>query len=208
MSSEIPGIKEGQVKHLKKLLIITVTLFLMILSATHPPDVPAQEAKPGWMDWGDNYCPDKPARGGYLRLAWPVYIGVMNPNHMPVLDWMSMSYMYEKLILLDGNYKPTIPWLAQSWKEIDDTTVVMKLREGVRFHDGSPFNARSLKYQMDWIMDKDNAAWTRSWIEPLASVEVVDEYTVKWHFQRPWGAFLGTMASVPGFAVSAKALEG
>ena len=208
MSSEIPGIKEDQVNYLKKLLIITAALFLMILMGTHSPDAMAQEANPGWMDWGDKYCPDKPVRGGYLRLAWPVYIGVMNPNHMPVLDWMTMSYMYEKLILLDGNYKPTIPWLAQSWKAIDDTTMVMKLREGVVFHDGSPFNARSLKYQMDWIMDKDNAAWTRSWIEPLASVEVVDEYTVKWHFKRPWGAFLGTMASVPGFAISAKALEG
>ncbi len=75
------------------------------------------------------------------------------------------------------------------------------------FHDGSPFNARSLKYQMDWIMDRDNMAWTRAWIEPLKSVEVVDEYTVRWHFKRPWGSFLGTMASVPGYAVSAKALE-
>ena len=40
------------------------------------------------------------------------------------------------------------------------------------------------------------------------SVEIIDDYTVKWHFKRPWGAFLGTMASVPGFMISQKALIG
>ena len=65
----------------------------------------------------------------------------------------------------------------------------MKLRKGVMFHDGSPFNAQSLKYQMDWIMDKDNAAWTRVWIEPLKSVEVVDDYTRQVAFQKALGVF-------------------
>ena len=159
------------------------------------------------MEWGAKYCPDKPVRGGYMRSASPLYIGLMNPNHFPVLDWVAMSYMYEKLIYLDSSQKPTTPWLAESWEYLDDVTVVMKLKKGVLFHDGSPFNAQGLKYQMDWIMDKDNAAWTRVWIEPLKSIEVMDEYTVKWHFKRPWGAFLGTMASVPGFVISARALE-
>jgi len=159
------------------------------------------------MEWGAKYCPDKPVRGGYMRSASPVYIGLMNPNHFPVMDWVSMSYMYEKLINLDSSQKPTTPWLAESWEYLDDVTVIMKLKKGVLFHDRSPFNAQGLKYQMDWIMDKDNAAWTRIWIEPLKSLEVVDEYTVKWHFKRPWGSFLGTLASVPGFVISAIALE-
>ena len=188
--------------------IVLLALFGLILLAAPVPAEEAAPSKDGWMEWGKNYFPAKPVRGGTLRLAWPVYVGSMNPNHMPVLDWITMSYMYEKLILLDGNYRPTVPWLATSWTYLDDTTVVMTLRQGVSFHDGSPFNAHSLKYQMDYIMDRDNAAWTRSWMEPLESVEVMDAYTVKWHFKRPWGSFLGTMASVPGFAVSAKALEG
>jgi peptide/nickel transport system substrate-binding protein len=183
-------------------------LFLSIALQLFSTAAESGEDKSGWMEWGDKYCTTQPVRGGELRLAWPLYIGLMNPHHMPVLDWQTMAYMYEKLILLDANSRPTIPWLAESWNFLDATTVVMKLREGVRFHDGSPFNAQGLKCQMDYIMDKDNAAWTRTWIEPLESVEVIDDYIVKWHFKRPWGAFLGTMASVPGFMVSAKALEG
>src|SRR5690606_24913619 len=54
---------------------------------------------------------------------------------------------------------------------------------------------------------RDNLAWTRAWLEPLQSVEVMDEYTLEWDFKKPWGAFLGTMASVPGYAVSPKALQ-
>ena len=69
------------------------------------------------------------------------------------------------------------------------------------------FNAEGLKYQMDWIMDPKNGAWTRAWMEPVASVEVVDTYTVKWHFKRPWAGFLGVMSNVPGYVISAKALK-
>ena len=196
-------------KRLMALSGIAIGMFLLLALFYAAPSW-AQDnakAKPGWMEWGQKYCPDKPVRGGYMRSASPLYIGLMNPNHFPVLDWVSMSYMYEKLINLDSSQKPTTPWLAESWEYLDDVTVVMKLKKGVLFHDGSPFNAQGLKYQMDWIMDKDNAAWTRVWIEPLKSVEVMDEYTVKWHFKRPWGAFLGTMASVPGYVISARALE-
>jgi len=162
---------------------------------------------PGWMEWGPAYYNAKPVRGGYVRAAAPVYVGVMNPHHFPVADWFTLTFIYEKLILLDAGSRPSVPWLAESWKFLDDVTVVMRLKKGIVFHDGSPFNAASLKYQMDWIMDRDNLAWTRAWMEPLKSVEVMDDYMVKWHFKRPWGAFLGTMASVPGFMVSAKALE-
>jgi len=168
-------------------------------------DVPAP--KPGWMVWGEAYFPTKPVRGGLFRAAAPFYIGVMNPNHFPVMDWMTMGYIYEKLIHHDGTLKPTQPWLAESWEYLDEVTVLMKLKKGIQFHDGSPFNAESVKYQIEWILDKNNGAWSRSWLDPLKSVEVVDTHTIKWHFNHPWGAFLGTMASVPGYQISMKALK-
>jgi peptide/nickel transport system substrate-binding protein len=132
----------------------------------------------------------------------------MNPNHYPVNDWQTMALIFDKLIYTDGSYRSTIPWLAESWTFPDDLTCIMKLRRGVKFHDGSDFNAESLKYQMEWILDPANGAWSRSLLEPLQSIEVLDAYTVKWRFKRPWGSFLGTMASVPGMVLSAKALKG
>ena len=57
---------------------------------------------------------------------------------------------------------------------------------------GLPSMPKAVKYQMEWIMDPQNGAWTRAWLEPLASIEVVDTYTVKWHFKKPWAGFLGS----------------
>ena len=190
--------------------LCSVIFLLMTLGLPSPVFANADtEIDPqGWKVWGESYWPTPPVRGGIARAVAPVYIGLMNPNHFPVLDWFSMSFMYEKLINFDARQQPTIPWLAESWEYLDDVTVLMKLRQNVYFHDGSEFNAESLKYQMEWILKKENRAWTRTWLEPMKSVEVIDNYTVKWHFKRPWGAFLGTMASVPGFMISQKALEG
>ena len=159
------------------------------------------------LDWGPKYWPTKPVRGGVWQSAGPMYIGLMNPNHWPVNDWTTMSYFYDKLIWTDGSYKSTVPFLAESWKFLDPKTVIMKLRQGIQFHDGSPFNAESVKYQMDWIMDPQNGAWTRSWLEPIASVEVVDNYTVKFNFHKPWASFAGVMSNVPGYMISTKALK-
>ncbi len=159
------------------------------------------------LSWGPDYWPTKPVRGGVFQTASPVYIGLMNPNHWPVNDWTAVGYFYDKLIHTDGSYRPTVPWLAESWKLVDDLTAIMTLRKGVQFHDGTPFNAESVKYQMDWIMDRQNGAWTRAWLEPLASVEIMDTYTVKFHFKKPWAGFIGVMANVPGYMISTKALK-
>jgi len=204
-------------KEKKGLSIFAGVLFLLFLMASFQSVATAATADKTitmkeWatkigLDWGPKYWPSKPVRGGVLQGASPVYIGLMNPNHWPVNDWATMVYFFDRLIYTDGNYKPTVPWLAESWTFPDDLTCIMKLRQGVQFHDGSPFNAESVKYQMEWIMDPASGAWTRAWLEPLKSIEVMDTYTLKWHFKRPWGGFLGIMANVPGYVLSAKALK-
>ena len=180
------------------------------IGMTAPADKPITgkewAAKIG-LDWGPKYWPTKPVRGGIYQTAVPVYIGLMNPNHWPVNDWVAIAAFYDKLINTDENYRPRVPWLAESWKLEGDLTCIMKLRQGVLFHDGSPFNAESVKYQMDWIMDPQSGAWTRVWLEPLASVEVMDTYTVKFNFKRPWPGFIGVMANTPGYMISMKALK-
>lgn len=204
--------------HKKRLrsLVAVFFLFVFLLGAFaavgQAAQTDKQETWKEWAtklgyDWGPKYWPTKPVRRGTYQSASPVYIGLMNPNHFPVNDWVTIGFFYDKLIYTDGKYRPTVPWLAESWKFPDDVTCIMKLRPGVQFHDGSPFNAESLKYQMEWIMEPANGAWSRAWLEPVKSIEIVDAYTIKWHFKRPWAGFLGIMANVPGYVISAKALK-
>jgi peptide/nickel transport system substrate-binding protein len=185
-------------------LLLFFVFLLSIPVAASGENLPSSQ---GWMEWGDSYWPERPVGGGTIRVAAPMYIGLFNPNHFPVMDWSTMGFFYDKLILHDGSYKPTIPWLAESWQYLDTLTVMMKLKQGVQFQDGSDFTAGTLKYQIEWILDKKNGAWSRPWLEPLQSIEIVDTHTLKFHLKRPWGACAGTMASVPGMVISEKALK-
>jgi peptide/nickel transport system substrate-binding protein len=157
-----------------------------------------------WAVWPEDA---KPVRGGYFRIAAEQYIGKMNPNHWPVLDWVSMGYFHEKLMFTDGRYRPTVMWLAEQLSWEDPQKVLMRLRDGVTFQDGSPFDAESVKFQIDWIRDPKNSAWSVSWLSPLETVEVVDALTVRWTFKTPWAGFAGVLANVPGYVLSEKALQ-
>ena len=194
------------------LLAFAVVLITVpaVLTAAEKEEVPSWDWKgkePVWWKFGKDYYPTKPVRGGTFRGASGVYIGLMNPNHWPVNDWVTIGYFHEKLIYTDANYKPTIPWMAASWEFINPTTVIMKLKKGIEFTDDSPFNAETVKYQMDWIKDKSNGAWSRAWIAELDSTDVVDEYTVRFNLRNPWAGFAGNMSNVPGYVMSAKALK-
>ncbi|MCP4750470.1 MAG: ABC transporter substrate-binding protein [Proteobacteria bacterium] len=163
--------------------------------------------KPSWWRFDESYFPEKPVRGGYYQVAEMRYVGLMNPNHWPVNSWSTLAPMYDQLIYPDGKYRASVPWLATSWEFVNPTTVVMTLRKGVQFHDGSYFDAHGLKYQVDWQLDRKSGAWTRGWLKPIKSIEVVDEYTVRYHLKYPWAGFADIMANVPGWIMSTKALK-
>jgi peptide/nickel transport system substrate-binding protein len=159
-----------------------------------------------WAKW--DYSKDKPARGGILRVASSQYIGKLNPNHWPVLDWLAMNLFHEKLLITDGAYKPTAPWLLEEVRQESDTSIVTRLRPDITFHDGTKFTANTIKSQIDWIRDPKNTAWTAAWLAPLDSVEVIDEHTVRWKTKQPWAGFQGVIANVPGYMMSPTALAG
>jgi len=162
--------------------------------------------KPSWWHWGTPE--NEPVRGGYHQASASRYIGIMNPNHYIPLDWVSITNIYGGLIYINEKYQPIAFWLAKSVEYTDPLTCIMKLRQGITFHDGSKFNAEAVKFTIDYMKDKSNGCWSRSWVLPIKSVEVVDEFTLKWNFKKPWPGFLGMMATVPGYIISKKALEG
>ena len=132
----------------------------------------------------------------------------MNPNHWPVLDWGSITYLYDGIAYIDASQNPAGLWLAESYEYKDNLTCIMKLRPGIEFHDGTPFNAEAVKFTIDYMKDKKNGCWSRAWVAPVKSVEVVDELTLQWNFNKPWAGFMGMMSTVPGYIISKKALEG
>ncbi|MDQ7857758.1 MAG: ABC transporter substrate-binding protein [Armatimonadota bacterium] len=89
------------------------------------------------------------------------------------------------------------PGLATSWTISPDATVyTFKLREDVKFHDGTPFNAEAVKVTFDRIVDPETRAQTAfSFIGPYDRTEVVDRYTVRVRFKSGHAAFLNGASS-------------
>ena len=82
------------------------------------------------------------------------------------------------------------PSLAVSWKGIDDTTWEVKLRKGVKFHDGTPFGAKDVKATFDRVLNPENKLTARGNHAKIKSVEVVDAETVRFKTDGPYPVFV------------------
>jgi peptide/nickel transport system substrate-binding protein len=82
------------------------------------------------------------------------------------------------------------PSLAVSWKGIDDTTWEVKLRKGVKFHDGTPFGAKDVKATFDRVLNPENKLTARGNHAKIKSVEVVDDLTVRFKTDGPYPLFV------------------
>jgi len=100
-----------------------------------------------------------------------------------------------------------VPGLAIEWEWVDDDTALqLALREGVTFHDGTPFDATSVKTNIDRAKTVEGSA-----VAPLLgvveSVEVVDPLTVKLHVNGPAATLPRILADRPGMMISPAAID-
>jgi len=82
------------------------------------------------------------------------------------------------------------PSLAVSWKTLDDTTWEVKLRSGVKFHDGTPFSAKDVKATFDRVLNPENKLTARGNHAKIKSVDVVDDLTVRFKTDGPYPLFV------------------
>ena len=84
--------------------------------------------------------------------------------------------IFEPLVNLNNNYKPE-PVLATEWAKQDGKTYIIKLRENVKWSDGTDFNSDDVRYTIDRL--KDSPSIYSSNVQYVERVETVDDYTVK-----------------------------
>lgn len=86
--------------------------------------------------------------------------------------------VYDCLTCWDNDdYTKLIPALATSWKTINPTTWQFKLRHGVKFHNGEPFNANTVKWNVEWLSAAGKHAVAGNFAT-IDHAEVVDDYTI------------------------------
>ena len=112
--------------------------------------------------------------------------------------WM----LFNALIRYDENMQ-FVPDLAESWSvAAADVTWTFHLRSGVKFQDGTPFDAQAVKANFDRVLDPEQGHNRRSLFLPIERVDVVDEHTVNIITEYPFGAFEPMMAHVSAVIVS------
>ena len=82
------------------------------------------------------------------------------------------------------------PSLAVSWKALDDTSWEVKLRKGVKFHDGTPFGAKDVKATFDRVLNPELKLTARGNHAKIKSVEVVDDLTARFKTDGPYPLFV------------------
>jgi peptide/nickel transport system substrate-binding protein len=112
----------------------------------------------------------------------------------------------DKLFDITADLK-IVPQLATgySWSA-DNKALTVMLRSGVRFHDGEPMDAAAVKYSLDRHLKMPGSV-RKAEISAVASVDVVDEHTVKFNLATPFTPLLAQLTDRAGMVVSPKAAE-
>src|SRR3989449_2738319 len=105
-------------------------------------------------------------------------------------------HVFDHLAARDLKTGKVGPSLATAWRNLDDTTWEVKLRPGVRFHDGTPFTARDVKASFDRVLDPERKLTARGNHVKIKSVEVVDDHTARFNTDGPYPLFVERMTAL------------
>jgi len=148
---------------------------------------------------------------GELRVAIPWTPENLDPT-MNLSSFRAMVgvSMFDSLVGRDTENR-IVPQLAESWRLVDDVTWQLKLRKGVVFHDGEPFNAEAVRFTFQRVLDPEQKSPNRANVAEIARVEVVDDYTVNLITRQPYAPLINRLldfAIVPPKYVAEKGNQG
>jgi len=126
-----------------------------------------------------------------------------------VNDFRIVMNIYDGLVRYTDGKLEVEPALAKSWDISSDGTVyTFNLRSGIKFHDGSDFNADAVKFNFDRMLNKDHPYHNTGpfplsfFFSAIKSVDVVNANTVKFTLNEPYAPFLSNLAYPTGLIVS------
>lgn len=155
----------------------------------------------------------KPQSGGTLTVGVELEFRGFDPlkaQYTGIADRTVIMAVEERLFDMDtkGNLVPELALIAKPSKNGKSWTIA--LRKGVLFHDGTPFNADAVVGHWQRLLDPNNKFFALSTLEPIESVQKVDDSTVRFNLKHPWAVFKNVLSAPQSFAVfipSPKALK-
>ena len=158
----------------------------------------------------------EPKRGGTLVVGMEAAIGFLDPHTSNSGNTHRVNdQMFERLFARDhtrpndGSPPPIIPRLATGYEVSPDSLVyTIDLRRGVRFHDGTDFDAEAVAFNIRRMWDKDFEFFTEgstqggdTW-NSLKSIEVLDSHTIRLTMSQPFAFFIEKLATTIGLGMN------
>ncbi|MBI3977366.1 MAG: hypothetical protein HY331_04185 [Chloroflexi bacterium] len=183
---------------------------------TTAPAPAAQATKPAAQATTAPAAASKPANQGGTLVVGGEAIG---DNYVPVVSFQGWAGTWPLNNVFNGLYtfrdfKTLTPELATGHTVSPDGLVyTFPLRKGVKFHDGTPFNAEAVEFNYMRYIDKNhpyydaNAVGRTSLLPDVKSVKAKDEYTVEIVREKPMSAFIAAMAGMYGGIMSPTAVK-
>ncbi|HEX7101503.1 MAG TPA: ABC transporter substrate-binding protein [Nitrolancea sp.] len=152
--------------------------------------------------------PPPGTKGGQVTVAQSSDATSMDPAHTTAtVDSQIYSSIYNRLLGLDDKSN-VVPELAVSWETAaDNLSWTFKLREGVKFHDGTDFNADAVKATIERYLDPAQNSPRAGEIPYVTGVDAVDTYTAKVNLKQAFVTLLYSFAGTTGTMVSPTAVQ-
>jgi peptide/nickel transport system substrate-binding protein len=157
-----------------------------------------------------------------LTFLWGSDTDRLDPPAMTAQEgFIADTAMYEGLVKYKSGGTDVEPALAEKWDvSADGLTVIFHLRQGVKFHDGSPLTAEAVAFSFDRSINKDNPLYKDAQGDyggfpfvdtyignAVAKVEATGAMDVKFTLKQKYSPLLSNLAIPPGFIISMEALK-
>ncbi|MGF7160942.1 peptide/nickel transport system substrate-binding protein [Rhodoligotrophos appendicifer] len=149
-----------------------------------------------------------PVKGGTLNVGFADDAKTLDPTFS--VQWSErqiLFLLFNTLLKISPDFSLQ-PELAKSWESLDGgKRVVLHLQEGVKFHDGTDFDAAAVKWNLERRMDEATKSPQRGQLTSIASIDVVDKNTVALTLKEPFPPLLSALADRAGFMISPASAE-
>lgn len=150
-----------------------------------------------------------PVPGGTLRFGQESDVATLDPSKalaQPADKNIALA-VYDSLMTFDDESN-FVPGLAESLTPNDALTeYTMKLRQGIQFQDGTPFNADAVVFHFNRQKDPATNCTCASDVAHITKIDKVDDYTVKFTLDGPQVAFANLLAGTNGYIPSPAAIQ-
>ncbi|MHA0029771.1 glutathione ABC transporter substrate-binding protein GsiB [Bordetella bronchiseptica] len=143
-----------------------------------------------------------------VTFAVAIALETLDPyNTNSTLNQAAGKAYYEGLFEFDKDLK--IQKLLATDYEVsaDGLVYTIKLRDGIKFHDGTDFNAEAVKVNFDRVANPENRLSRYTQFNRVAKTEVVDPHTVRITLKEPFSAFINALAHPAAMMISPAALQ-